>query len=219
MWSSKDKATAFDLQVYTIYCQADTRLHTPTLVIQVSQCASDSQKSKYQRVFIVNFRARYLSLLEKRSQRQYDANVQIKTVRSVWTKRRYWRESYSPLKRVNDADVVLSARCSAAMNSKISVACSGSSCLLRSSQTAELLCRHSSSTNTAAAQRCVLPVRARSLLSRQSLLEGKQADAIHSQREKEPHLRADSNFTPSFWVGGGEVTDWVKVKSQEWEEK
>lgn len=91
MWNSKDKATAFDLQVYTIYCQADTRLHTLTLVtysptgkvIQVSQCASDSQKSKYQRVFIVNFRARYLSLLEKRFQREYDANVRIKTVKSV----------------------------------------------------------------------------------------------------------------------------------------
>lgn len=74
------------------------------------------------------------------------------------------------------------------------------------------------SQSSSAVQRCVLPVPAGSLLSRRSLLEGKQADAIHSQREKEPHLRADFNYTPSFWVGGGEVTDWVKVKSQEWEE-
>lgn len=99
----------------TIYCQADTRLHTPTLVIQVSQCASDSQKSKYQRVFIVNFRACYLSLLEKRSQREYDANKNSEKCLTTGK----WRR-YSPLKRVNDADV--SARCSAAMNSKISAA-------------------------------------------------------------------------------------------------
>lgn len=66
----------------------------------------------------------------------------------------------------------------------------------------------------------VLPVPVRTLLSRQSqqLLEGKQADAIHSKREKGPHLRANFNYTPFFWGGGGEAADWAKVKSQEWEE-
>lgn len=45
--------------------------------------------------------------------------------------------------------------------------------------------------NKAPNERCVLPVPVGTLLSRQSqqLLEGNQADAIHSKREKGPHLR------------------------------
>lgn len=67
----------------------------------------------------------------------------------------------------------------------------------------------------------VLPVRVGTLLSRQcqQLLEGNQADAIHSKREKGPHLRANFFTSHPLWKGGGDHTDWAKLKSQEWGKK